>query len=705
MSDAKKTIAQNPIWAKLNELPDSQAGLLKAERPVYIVCMDDEPFILDYLADYLTDTIVQVKTFEKPREAVNFIRTHHPDIALIMSDFRMPEMTGFDVRKQVLETAPSIPFVILSAFIDREMALDALALKVTAFLTKPLTETELIAVLASDVLPRVASILEDRELLAGFIDDARGLTEQVEECSLALEDEPNNPDLFNTIFGLIHTLKGASSFFEPKTLHHFVHRFEDHLKVVQRGGDPKLVAEIPGALIASNDHIRVWVEEFATGLHNDYDVEAIFKDVTTPKTQGQAASADAKDHHEKSTEAAAHKPKEIKLDISVLDELLVASGEMTVIRNMLNKVAASIVKHYTTDREVQVLSELLQELHEINADVQSKVVEVRKVSMRAVLKPVPRVIRDVSKLLGKDVEFVASGQDQRIDNSIADVLNGCLLHIVKNSLDHGLEMGEVRVANGKPARGKIEISTKASDDLILVKIEDDGGGINAGAIRKKMIDLGWAADKVNAMTDEQIYPMIFESGLSTSATTTEISGRGVGMSMVKETVEEVGGRILIDSVRGRGTKFTLELPVPKSVSIVNCLFIQVAGRSYGVRQDQILRVYKSEENRFKEHVNQLQGAAVLRLDEELYPIVFLNALLHKTVEVLHPEFQAVLLKTSAGQKYALVIDGVEEFEDTVIKQVPQAIKSLGVFSGATFLGDGNVGPPFRYRWNCSTSRV
>ena len=672
---------------------------------LFIVCMDDEVLLLEYLTDLLSDTGLTVRSFAEPEQAVAFIKTSHSSIALIVSDFKMPGLNGFEARRQTLAVAADIPFFILSAFVDREMALAALELKIAGFLNKPLIEGELAALFSREVLPRIESLCETEELLTGFIEEARSLVEQVEEAAINLEEDFDNRDLFNVIFGTIHTLKGASSFFEPKTLHMFVHRYEDYLKTVQSSNEPEKRAGVGRTLLAAVDYLRIWVNEFESGQHGNYDTEAIFNEVISVAASGEvdremdesspaagAASPTATtDKGPAKGKLELAKPKEVRVDVSVLDEFLVASGEMTVIRNMLNKAATSLVKRHSGDKDVQVLSELLSELHEINSSIQTKMTEVRKVSMRSVLKPIPRAVRDVGAVLGKNIELVTHGQDLRIDNSVADVLNGCLLHLVKNSIDHGLETPQERTANGKSPKGLLVIETKVTDSLITVRIEDDGKGINADAIRKKLVDLGTPQERVAKMSLDEIHNGIFASGLSTADKTTDISGRGVGMSMVKELVEAIGGRIIIRSQRGKGTTFLLELPVPKSVSIVNCLFIRAGGNAYGISQDQILRVFKSDENIFQQQVHNLEGAAVLQLEQDLYPILFLSDLIGSKKGILEEDFQAVILRTSQNQSFALIVDDVEDFEDTVVKSLPKALKSIGIFSGATFLSDGNVG--------------
>lgn len=664
-----------------------------------IVCVDDEESLLETIADYLTPLGLKIERFISPDAAQAFVQKHHRKVTLIVSDYKMPGMNGLELRSAILESDPKIPYVILSGFIDTAMALKALEYRVAAFIPKPLVEDEMIRVLENAVLERLTQIVDDQELLDGFVLDASALLDQLEESALALGESPEDLEVFNGIFGIIHTLKGASSFFEPKTMHHFVHKFEDYLKPIQNGQAP-VTPHVVTALLQAKDLMRGWVEEFRTGEFGAAtDADTLVSKITA--SQGSASTPEGEPSAAAPSNGVAaaskEKPKDLRVELTMLDSFLSAAGEMTVIRNMLNKAAIAIEKRYPSDHDVQNLSELLEELQKINSSVQNRVMEIRKVSMRQILKPVPRVLRDVGLTLGKTVALSIKGQDVRVDTTIAEALNNSLLHLVKNSLDHGIESPEERSAVGKSPEGRLEISTRVDGDNIVIDITDDGRGIDPQRVRNKLKKDGHSDADLARMSDKEVQMMIFAPGFSTAGQVTDISGRGVGMSMVKESVERLGGKVSLESVIGKGTRFTLEMPVPKSVLIKNCLFVSWAGRDYGVARDQIVRVYNGVEG--DPSVLQIEKRRVLRMEGQLVPLVSLGHLLaHGTPaaegrlsSVIPAEFTAVIVRTTAGRPYGIVVDAVKDFEDTVVKPVCKSIQKLDLYSGATFLSDRTVG--------------
>lgn len=689
-------------WSKMsakdrkNSLAQTVGGV-----DLYIVYLDDEKDILEIVSEKLKEQGFNAFGTTDPVAALDFVKKNRSKIAMVISDFKMPTMDGFAFRQQVQQFASDLPFTILSAYVDREMALRGLELKIAAFLEKPVRDEELQSHLIKECTPRILAIKEELELLRGFTDDAANLIEQVEESVLELEENPHDLESVSKVFGMIHTIKGSSGFFEPRTLHTFAHRLEDSLKEIQ-SGSKALTPAVISIWLQSCDILKTLIEEFKSGKHTDYDLNDLIKIFnhapitsdevsSTPKAGPGNSSADIH-----SPAAQKQKgPQELKVSVTLLDEFMQISGEMTVIRNMINKIVRSIEKQYPSDKDVSLLGELLGELHKVNGSVQSKITEIRKVPVKSVIKPLGRIIRDTSQVLKKDVEFKMLGEEIRIDTSVAEVLSNSLIHLVRNSMDHGIEGPEERSKAGKIARGELKISTKIYGESILVEIEDDGKGINPDVIRKKLISNGThTLDQVHRMSVSDLYQMIFSAGFSTAQQITDISGRGVGMSMVKDVVEAIGGRISIDSQLGKGTKFTLDIPIPKSVLITNCLFVTSLNMQFGVPQDQIKRIINVEEAKNRGYIDSLEGAKILRVDEELLPIVSLENVLcgnFKTCPQTFEEGYLVILSAS-NQSFCLWVDAVWDVEDTVVKAISAGqIKNLGLYTGATFVGDGSIG--------------
>ena len=669
-----------------------------------IVYLDDEPEFFETFTKIFGDFGFQSFCTESIDSALEFIDHHQHEIAYIISDYKLPSQTGFDLRVKVLLIAPEIPFYILSAYITKELALEGIDLKISGFIDKPITPLKVAEIFNKDGVSRIRALKEDRELLQCFVDEASINLEQAEEIALTFDENPNDLDAVNKCFGLVHTLKGASGYFKPKTLHQFVHRFEDLLKKLQRG-ETALGPEVVSSILKSFDLVKVLLGEFKSRKHKEYDLEVIYQEYfefekQSPLNENKRAALSEftpaqSPVKETSRETTKETSNDLKVPVKLLDSFMQTSGEMTVIRNMINKCVKSIENQFPRNKDVSMLSELLEELHKVNASVQSEILNLRKVPIHNILKPITRVIRDVSKSLGKEVEFITQGDELSVDTAIAGVLNQSLIHLVRNSLDHGLEPPEDREKNGKNRKGKVTITGTQKNDFIYIMIEDDGRGINEDSIRKKLIKNGTHTEEQAARLEKnELYSMIFEAGFSTVEKVTDISGRGVGMSMVKDSVASVGGRIDIESTPHKGSKFTLCLPVPKSVLIRDCLFVMIQGMLFGIPQDDILRVVTvSHEN--QSVLFRAEGALTLNDEGHLVAVVDLKSLLNlpseqKKVGNTEDPLNLIVIK-SGPLKLALNVDAILEIEDTVIKPLQGLIKRIEVYQGAAFMGDGTIG--------------
>ena len=606
-------------------------------RDLYVVYLDDEEDLLSPFSDEIERLGFKCFTTTSVEVALEFTRAHRGEIVFIFSDFTMPRMDGFEFRKQLLGICPEAPFAILSAHVDRAMALKGIDLKISGFVDKPFEFAKVAELLRRKSLPRVQAIRDDRELRQGFILETGELIDSTEELLLKLEQEPSELDPLNRFFGIVHTIKGASSFFEPKTMHHFAHRYEELLKRLQRG-ELQATPAVVTALFAGMDVLKELLAEFKSGQFAERDLEALATatfsfdaDDTSARATPSRGSAPAAPTEPRIDTPKA--PDDIKISVSLLDEFMQMSGEMTVIRNMLNKCVRSIEKQYAGDKDVNALVDLLDELHKVNGGVQSKITELRKVSLRNILKPMPRAVRDVARMLQKEVALELSGEALRVDTSIAEVLKNCLLHLVKNSLDHGIEGPAERERAGKPREGKLLIAAEIRSDQVVMSITDDGKGIHPAAVREKLLKNGsHTAEEIDRMPPADLLAMIFAPGFSTAKQVTDISGRGVGMSMVKDSVEAVGGRIEIESRPGEGTCFRLCMPVPKSVLIMNCLFVQSGEDKFGIAEDEVIRVMQLDADQQRRMIRGSSGEHFLTLGNELIPIVELRSLLRLPID-------------------------------------------------------------------------
>jgi two-component system chemotaxis sensor kinase CheA len=683
-----------PAWENVSSVEKKKILVqeLNGLQPV-VVCVDDDPKsfeIFKFNADKLG---LESYATSDTNAAIEFIAKNKSRILLIISDYQMPFLNGFEFRQKTMEFASEIPFVILSGFVDQEMEAKAQENKICGFFEKPLNYQNFLTVLKKEGEIRFETLREEYEMLKGFIDDASNLLENIEELCLELENNPQNPEAIARIFGMIHTIKGSSGFFEPRDLHTFSHSFEDLLKDVQAGArsvTPGLVS----TFLNGNDVLKMLVEEFKTGVHTDHNISEmvkVFKE--SPKEVSGKNEHSGEVMGDVVLATKEQKSSELRVSMTLLNEFMQISGEMTVIRNMINKTVRNLEKQYQGDKEISLLSELLEEMHKINGDVQTKITDIRRVPVSSLVKPLSRTVRDTARALNKEVDFVVEGEELRLDNSIAEVLSKSLVHMMRNSIDHGIESTTKRTQQGKKSKGKLLLRFSNQGETIFVDIQDDGAGINIERIREKVIAKNLRSPaEAQKMTEEELHYMIFDSGFSTAEQVTDFSGRGVGMSMVKDSVESMKGKIHIQSKQGVGSQFRLEIPIPKSVMIMNCLFVTVSDRSYGIPQDNILKVMEKNQLSASDY-SILEGAEVIRFNNGIIPLYSLSKLMG--VSSRAPFENLILIMRSEESAFALRVESVLDIEDAVIKPLSfNLLKGLEIYLGGTFLADGSVGLVF-----------
>ena len=380
------------------------------------------------------------------------------------------------------------------------------------------------------------------------------------------------------------------------------------------------------------------------------------------------------------------------------------AGEITVIRNMVNKQVRAIEQRMPGDSDVNQLGVLLDEMHKINGTMQGRIVELKKVQVSTVFNKLPRTVRDLSRQLNKPVNLEMTGGDVRVDTTIALALNNSLIHMVRNCVDHGIELPEVRKASGKPQTGTIRLVCREEKDSIIVTLSDDGGGIDPERLRRKLTESGrLPAEQIASMSRQELLTQIFEPGFSTAAVVTDVSGRGVGMDMVRDSITKLKGRIDIQSDIGKGTNFTLSLPVPRSVVIISSLIVESAGRHFAVPQDHVLRLVRLTPEQQRTNLSILPGdACMLRYEDTLLPLLDLAAMLGLTsgnallqaaggdAGTHHEDVNILVLQAEHGM-FGLVVGSVHDTEDAVLKSLHKCVEITGVYRGATFMGDGTVG--------------
>ncbi|MEH3118399.1 MAG: hybrid sensor histidine kinase/response regulator [Methylorubrum populi] len=386
-------------------------------------------------------------------------------------------------------------------------------------------------------------------------------------------------------------------------------------------------------------------------------------------------------------EGAVAKVQTIRVNVDTIEHLMTMVSELVLTRNQLLEIAR---RHEDSGYKVP-----LQRLSHVTAELQEGVMKTRMQPIGNAWQKLPRVVRDLSAELGKGIDLVMSGAETELDRQVLDVIKDPLTHMVRNSADHGIEATNERLKAGKPARGSIRLSAYHEGGTITIEIADDGKGLDLAAIRKKAIErnLAPAAD-VERMTDAQVAKFIFHAGFSTAKAVTSVSGRGVGMDVVKTNIETIGGVVDIATELGRGTTFTIKIPL--TLAIVSALIVKAGEQRYAVPQIAVLelvRVDPKNDNKSTNSIERIHGAPVLRLRERLLPIVTLDGLMRgqatiEAGEIVESGF--VVVAQVGRQRFGVLVDEVFHTEEIVVKPMSSKLRHIPLFAGNTILGDGAV---------------
>jgi two-component system, chemotaxis family, sensor kinase CheA len=668
-----------------------------------IVCIDDEPDILEYTAKLIESIEHKVVRFTCPEKAVLFIEENNKKVIMIFSDFKMPKKTGFDLRSELLTKGYDHPFAIFTGFYDTEMATQAMRLRICEFIQKPADADQFHNIINKYAAERISSINEEREMISDFLAETTPMLDEIEEIILSLEENPEDGRSINTYFRLLHTIKGTASCLGLKELAKFAHHYEDLINRV-KGKQLKVNDMVIAAFLKGFDYLKEMYqcegdsqqfpyivdeiigifEDTFTGLDNSDSINQT--SLATTKTENITEIQDKK----KSGEVIGKEDK-VSISVDLLSEFLELSGEITVLKNTIFKSLIKINAKYPADNDLEQLSDSMSEMHKVSSLLQNQIAEMKKISIDSVFKPMKRVIRDSAKTCNKKVNFEVEGAALRIDTSLGKVLNNVLVHMLRNSVDHGIENPEQRLECGKPEEGLVSVHCYETGENIYVEIEDDGKGLDVEKLKQKILEKGeHTKDELDRMSNNNIFQFLFESGLSTAEKVTSISGRGVGMDMVRSTVEEVGGKIFIDSELGKGTKFVLMIPIPRSILIIKSLMIQASDNTFTIPLDNVAEVVLYEEAREGEILHKVEGQNYLRHHEKLLPLVELRDALNLPPRENIEAFNIVIVKGD-GFLYGIVVDTIQDIEEIVVKKLSPILNKDELFTGSTFVGDGGMG--------------
>jgi two-component system chemotaxis sensor kinase CheA len=370
----------------------------------------------------------------------------------------------------------------------------------------------------------------------------------------------------------------------------------------------------------------------------------------------------------------------VRVDFAKLDHLLNLVGELIVHRTKLNDLARQIAD--VVPGAGPELLEAVRQVAGVSTQLQETIMDVRMLPIRHVFERFPRLVRDLARQQGKQVELVLQGEETRVDKAVIDEIGEPLVHLIRNAVDHGIESPAARVARGKPATGTLLLSAAQESSQVVITLVDDGSGIDAAAVRRKALERGIVrADE--ELSDRDAVQLIFTEGFSTARTVTDVSGRGVGLDVVVQSMERLNGLIEAETIPGAGTKFTLQLPL--TLAIITVLMVEVAGAVYALPSGAVV-----ESLRFpRSEVTRINGRDTLRVRDRLVPLVHLAELFG--AEAPGGDSAYAVIVGRGEKRLGLTVDRLRGQQDVVIKALdPVVAEAVVGIAGATILGDGRV---------------
>ncbi|SDT91409.1 two-component system, chemotaxis family, sensor kinase CheA [Verrucomicrobium sp. GAS474] len=578
---------------------------------------------------------------------------------------------------------------------------------------------------AAEELVLTFDLESDGEMLKEFIVESYEHLTNIENGVLELEENPQNKETLNSIFRAFHTFKGSSGFLNLVPINKSAHELENLLDLARQD---KLAVTTPviNIILEGGDVLKQFVVEMQAQIDGKKKVEPILiptsalivrvkaiarGEVPASAVPAPAAKAapvasasaaadhdhDEDDHHapapaalttkqvaQAKANAAAGPATEgkmafVKVDTTKLDALFDLVGEMVIAQSLVAQDPD--VKLVTSQR----LSRNISHLSRITDELQKTAMSMRMVPIRGTFQKMNRVVRDISAKIGKQIDFVISGEDTELDRTIVEEISDPLLHMVRNSVDHGVETPEVRVAKGKPPQGLVELRAFHEGGNIVIQLIDNGAGLNTERILRKAKENGIIAPDAEP-TEQEIFHLIFAPGFSTADVVSDISGRGVGMDVVRRNIEKLRGKIDIQSTKDKGSTFTIYLPL--TLAIIEGLIVRVGKQRYilptlSVRES--LRVTPEMVSTLHE-TNEM-----VNVRGSIFPLVRLHELF-KVPDAIQEATEGIVVMIEAGHdQAALFVDDLIGKQEVVIKSLGEQFKSVKSLAGAAILGDGTVG--------------
>ncbi|KAB0666127.1 chemotaxis protein CheA [Oryzomonas japonica] len=587
---------------------------------------------------------------------------------------------------------------------------------------------------------------EDQELLEGFLTETTELLEKLDDDLVALEKEKSSddPELLNRIFRSIHTVKGASSFLGFDLLVKVTHKTEDVLNRLRKG-ELTVNPEIMDVILEATDLVKVLVSDIKAGEIQEREIDGTIAKLMPLLSESVAAQAPAAPQPaaDASSQAAAEpvaapapdaaaassaepppspvkqevapvpppkpagdavakkapvpKPTEgkgedlsdnttVRVDVKRLDDLMNQVGELVLERNRMIQLNQDLQQGDSERLDFnEEFGKLTKRMSFVTSELQMQVLKMRMIPVDKVFKKFPRIVRSLARDLGKEVDLQIFGEETELDRSVVDEIGDPLIHLIRNAMDHGLETPDERVAAGKPRVGVLILAAVHEGNQIIISIKDDGRGIDTDRVGRKAVEKGLITEEqLAAMSQREVFDLIFLPGFSTKEKASDLSGRGVGMDVVKTNIKKLNGLIEIKSEKGLGSEFILRLPL--TLAIIQSLLVEVEGEIYSIPLSSVLETLRVEQRTF----HMVGGQEVLKLRESVLPLMRLQRKFNVQQRYENDDFCYVVVVGAADKRMGLVVTRLVGQQEVAIKSLGNYLANIPGIAGSTILGDGRV---------------
>lgn len=550
---------------------------------------------------------------------------------------------------------------------------------------------------------------QDDELVHEFLVESHENLQRLDHELVALERDPANAETLASVFRTIHTIKGTCGFLGFTKLETVAHRGESLLAKL-RDGSLTLTPEIASALLALVDAVRQILDCVEHGgSEGDVDYALLLERLAgleggTPVRAGtvEDAHAAAADSAAAATPAArtpaaveataagdgAHESQtsnasegSIRVDLRLLERLMNLVGELVLTRNQVLQCLRA--------GDSARLAQGCQHLDLVTGELQEGILRTRMQPIASLWSRLPRLVRDVALACSKQVHLEMKGERTELDRALIEALKDPLTHLVRNAIDHGIEAPETRIAAGKPAEGRLRLAAAHESGFVTLEISDDGAGIDPGRLRERAVSRGLVQEgRAASLSEDELLDLIFLPGFSTADRVTSVSGRGVGMDVVRSNIERMGGAVGVRSGRGKGTRFQIKIPL--TLAIIPALIVESGGDRYALPQSSLVELVRLGGDAAMRQVERIHEAPVVRLRDRLLPLVDLGRMLGAGGASRACSPAEIVVLRSGEHSFGVVVDAVHDTEEIVVKPLPAQLEQIPGFSGVTLLGDGSV---------------